>query len=1249
MHLTMGMKTGAAHIMQCQIFRLTFSRPSFWIAVGMLLCVSMPASAVDYFDDFARPDGPELGSNWIEKNPAAFGIAGGLAAKGAVSTGYRDNIAYRPSVEDLLDAEASVEMRVLNTAVGYPQVFVRVQGNTAATSNSLDAYILYVNNSTTSAVLGRQRGSAFVTTLADIFLSTPLNTTDRYRLRLRATGTNPVNLSAWIERDNAGDWQVIGEASVADAAATRISTPGAVGFGGYVESSYTFDNFNRLDLQGGGQNNPAPGTTGLVPNSIDEGSSSFSLIVDGSDFVPGATVRWNGADRATTFVSETQLQANITAADVGSPGTASVTVFNPAPGGGLSNAQSFTVTAIPGNPVPTTSDVSPNTAEAGGSGFSLTVNGSGFVPGSTVRWGGMDRQTAYISATQLQAVIDSADIATAGTTAVRVFSPGPGGGLSNAQNFTITNPANNPQPILTLLTPSSATEGSSGFTLAVDGQDFIPESRVFWNGSERTTSFVTSNRLNATISSSDIASAGFANVTVVSPAPGGGTSNTLQFEILSGGGTGGNAQNLTNISPVSVAAGANGVQLTLNGAGFTQNSVVQVGGVAVNTVYVSDQQLLADVSAGLLATEQRSAVTVRTPSANNVVTNPQTLFVLDTGETVYFDNFNRPDSPDIGNNWTEKVPSVFSLANGEVSGVATPSQGFNHLITYRPPAEDAQNVEVGMEFTRTPGVDSWYPQVHARVQRDTVQYSSSLSSYTLFYDSFFNPGQIHVTPIDDYYECYLASWDVTEAFIEGDRYRLRFQVTGTNPVRLTGYMEHLTADNWEVIASGTVLHDQNSQAVPGGFCNTPQMIAPITGTGATGFAKWRDASDRYDNFYTIRLGEGSNPAPVTSGLTPSSAQQGSSPFTLTVAGSNFGPGSVVRWGGSDRPTTFVSPGELQASISAADLASQGAVTVTVRNPAPGGGISNAQNFTVTVPAGNPIPGLTSVMPDLVVVDSAGFTLTAQGVNFVPGSIVRWNGQDRATAYSSATQLQASINASDIETAGTALITVYNPGPGGGESASIALTILDPGTDYFDDFSRPDAATLGAGWIEKQPGAFSLGGSSAVKNAVSTGYRDNLVYRPAEEDLLDVEASVELNFTSPSVGYPQLWVRVRSDTAAIGNMADGYMLYMNNSSTQAVLGRQRGNVFVQSLATFNLTTPLNTTDQFRLRLRAIGTNPVLLDANIERLGPSGWEIIGQASASDSSANRLDTPGSVGFGGYVESSYLFDNFTRLYQGP
>jgi hypothetical protein len=89
--------------------------------------------------------------------------------------------------------------------------------------------------------------------------------------------------------------------------------------------------------------NPVPVLSTLSPTTTTAGGASFTLTINGSDFVNGAVVRWDGADRATTFLSSSKLTAQIGAADINAAGTHNVTVFNPAPGGGLSNVLTFTV------------------------------------------------------------------------------------------------------------------------------------------------------------------------------------------------------------------------------------------------------------------------------------------------------------------------------------------------------------------------------------------------------------------------------------------------------------------------------------------------------------------------------------------------------------------------------------------------------------------------------------------------------------------------------------------------------------------------------------------------------------------------------------------------------------------------------------------------------------------------------------------------------------------------------------------
>lgn len=101
-----------------------------------------------------------------------------------------------------------------------------------------------------------------------------------------------------------------------------------------------------------------PTITSISPTSKTEGEAGFTLTVNGTNFVPGSVVKWNGSHKTTTYISPTQLTASIPASDIASDGTANVTVYNPAPGGGMSNAKTFTVNAEP-EPEPPAPDNSP--------------------------------------------------------------------------------------------------------------------------------------------------------------------------------------------------------------------------------------------------------------------------------------------------------------------------------------------------------------------------------------------------------------------------------------------------------------------------------------------------------------------------------------------------------------------------------------------------------------------------------------------------------------------------------------------------------------------------------------------------------------------------------------------------------------------------------------------------------------------------------------------------------------------------
>jgi hypothetical protein len=81
----------------------------------------------------------------------------------------------------------------------------------------------------------------------------------------------------------------------------------------------------------------------LVPASAAPGGTDFTLTVNGTGFVSGSVVNWNNSRLDTKFISNSQLSATVPAIDIANPGTASVAVANPVPGGGTSNADFFDI------------------------------------------------------------------------------------------------------------------------------------------------------------------------------------------------------------------------------------------------------------------------------------------------------------------------------------------------------------------------------------------------------------------------------------------------------------------------------------------------------------------------------------------------------------------------------------------------------------------------------------------------------------------------------------------------------------------------------------------------------------------------------------------------------------------------------------------------------------------------------------------------------------------------------------------
>ena len=298
--------------------------------------------------------------------------------------------------------------------------------------------------------------------------------------------------------------------------------------------------------------NPTPTLTMLSPSQILVGSAATTVTLNGSGFVPQSTATLDGTQLAVTYQSSTQLQATVPAATLATLGTHSFMVSNPIPGGGQSAAASLSVAY----PSPVVSGLSPASAMMGAAGFTLTVSGSGFEPVSTVQWNNSALPTTYVSSTVLTAVVPASDLASGGNATVTVTTPAPGGGSGSA-SFAVDYPV----PVLDSISPNSAQGGSGGVTINATGGNFVPASTLQWNGRALATTYASASSLSASVPASDLANGGSATVSVVNPAPGGGTSGTVTFAVsappqatASGGGGGLGLLALAALTALNLAA-----------------------------------------------------------------------------------------------------------------------------------------------------------------------------------------------------------------------------------------------------------------------------------------------------------------------------------------------------------------------------------------------------------------------------------------------------------------------------------------------------------------------------------------------------------------------------------------------------------------------------------------------------------------------------------------------------------------------
>jgi hypothetical protein len=372
-----------------------------------------------------------------------------------------------------------------------------------------------------------------------------------------------------------------------------------------------------------------PCVTMIDPALKTAGRAGFPMRVFGFNFKTTTRVAFKGVAKSTTFRSNSELEVTISAADIASPGNFEVTVTDPAQGKPF--ACTATLTVLP-NPLsmqpatPTTKDVittkfsddSRNTCiprdpvvTVSGNRINVTATNIATICGFAITPYVIEVAFGPLAVGNYDLVVGSRESASF----VRELG---------RRNFTVSHAA----PVLTRVTPNSVAADGNGFTITVDGDNFVSGvSKVLWNGSERPTRFLSSTTLEADIARTDIALQREAQISVQNGE--GILSAGMPFEITQA------VPAIVSLAPPAVLAGSSDISMIIEGRNFTGNSAAfwtGVEGVPEQraTRFLDSTRLAITVPARDLRAAGAFAVTIL--ETNNLTSDPHRFTVEATAD-----------------------------------------------------------------------------------------------------------------------------------------------------------------------------------------------------------------------------------------------------------------------------------------------------------------------------------------------------------------------------------------------------------------------------------------------------------------------------------------------------------------------------------------------------------------------------------------------------------------------------------------
>lgn len=840
--------------------------------------------------------------------------------------------------------------------------------------------------------------------------------------------------------------------------------------------------------------NPVPGNISISPATVGAGTvNPTTVVVTGSNFVAGAMAQVNGSNRPTTIAGPTQLTFQLTVADQATQGKASITVANPAPGGGTSPAA--TLTLVPPTPTPVISSVTPTQLIVNSPG-SLTVSGTNLNSTSVVNWNGtplvshyQTLVSGYTTYSYLSAAVPADLVASTGSASITVTNP-TAITASNALTVQIVNPS---VPTLTSISPGG-TALATATTVTVTGTGFTPSSVVQFDGTALTTKYLNSASLSAQVSASLVTLPGTHMLTVSTPAPGGGVSGSSAFTAYIG--LPNNAMTLNPVSgllyvsvPGSAGAPYGNTVVSVDPATGILGTPIPVGSEPDKLAISSDGTTLwvgldgasavrkVDLTSGTAGAQFSlggnkgiyayppvvHAIAVLPGTTNSVVisasSNP---YIYQDALTIYDNGVMRanqtqlstistppaiwvnPTKPEIYATSSDSGYQVFTYDSSGLKHVA----GDNGTSVFNGNYGTAVQVDNGRAYLDTGKVldaetgsllGTFYTTGTTVATGPMVSDSSLGKNFILLgTGSYYNYSSTPVTP-------------KIQAYLESDLTQV-----SSGALQVSGAV------------AGTKFGAGNSSATA---VNGPNPIDTLVRWGSNGLA-FRAANGIFSVRSNIVRDLSTTNADLQVALNAPATGTPGTTYTATATVTNNGPStanavafaetlpanaSVV----SFKPSQGQCTAGATISCNLGNLNSGASVTVALvlqgtdagnaalsanavaneNDPTPA---NNTATATTALSGGTYalVPTLTALSPNVAQAGATDLTLTVNGTGFVSGSKINWAGTALNTAFVNSTQLTATVSSTSLSKLGWAPVTVSSPAPGGGTSNTLGFTIYN---------------------------------------------------------------------------------------------------------------------------------------------------------------------------------------------------------------